>query len=173
MERWFYSGSKDPVSRYMSNFQRTPSDLVPSDGNRYGSVEALFQAQKFDYLVGGPRPDLKEPFTSTGSLGSASHYSGLAIKRASGKATFKRLGLVLDVERWNAASGRIMRDALTLRWHNDPKLRRVVAECLAAGEVLLHFQRGQHYRTKSGVVFGRDPLRIGETLTELSRAGEP
>lgn len=165
--RWFWSKSADPVSKYLSNFQASPVPLVAPDGNKYPSVEALFQAQKFDYLVGGPRPDLKEPYTSSGHLGTGSPD---AVKKASGKAAFKKLGVALDVAKWNSVSGTVMRDALTLRWAADSRLRNNVRDCLAAGEELRHFLRGQHYQQRDGSVFGYDPLRVGEILTELGCA---
>jgi predicted NAD-dependent protein-ADP-ribosyltransferase YbiA (DUF1768 family) len=164
---WFWSKSANPALKYVSNYQPCPVPIVDDDGKKYRSVEALFQGQKFNYLVGEPRPDLKERYTTSGCLGAGSSD---ALKRASGKAAFKKLGVALDVAKWNAVSRTIMRDALTRRWAIDPRLRDIVQNCVDAGEQLRHFQRGQHYRRPDGSVFGLDPLSVGETLMELARS---
>lgn len=166
-ERWFYSKSADGISASMSNFCKLPVPIRDKYGNTYDTVEAYIHAQKFGYLVGGEeRPDLRALFTTAGAIGC---QSSAAVKRAGGRASFKKLGVALNVKAWESHRRRVMEDAVRLRWAVDAKFRRVVVGCLDRGEELHHFQRGVYYKCKkTGVIVGTDNS-LGELLMALGK----
>ena len=173
-EVWVFARAKDPRASYLSNFTRMtgkplavvlPEQTTPTE---FQSVELAFHACKFFCLVGGSRPDLAAEFAVGGRLGG---LEGAAQKSAGGKKAFRERGVTLDLEKWGAMVGEVLRMCVHARAAVDSTMRTYLRQLCEAGTHIRHYVRFQHYRGADGKLVG-DPSHddLGLLLTEIGAA---
>ena len=105
------------------------------DGKVFVSIEMAFHYEKFKRT---DRADLGEVYIKGGIFDSDPGKG----KVYSGKASMKKLGCKLDVERWNKESVGVMRNLVNLRKERDEIFRSIILSAKESGVPLLHFERG-------------------------------
>ena len=134
----FFSKSKNPEHRYLSNFQFLDEGFIIDDGfafdemigRKFHSIENAFQASKlccasFD----------KE------HLDTIEKVSPLEARRYGSKANFKKHNKELDVSEWNKISTPIMKHLLFLRYESDQRFRKLINDANEENVFLCHFER--------------------------------
>ena len=169
----FYSKSKAPIAKYISNSQLLSKGLeIPPTypvrgmvGWAFPTIEHAFQATKI-YLSGG------EDLARTLSSPSGDGMDALAVKRAGGRAAFKATNITLDFGQWNSISPSVMRSLVHARSAVDPEYARILAATVRLGISLRHFERsgeksiwGGHFRKGDGMWVGQN--RLGSIMTSV------
>lgn len=175
----FYSKTEDEgqgiLLRSLSNF--FPSPVIYKE-EEYPTVEAGFHAAKTDFLsklaaqldempraevVRTLKKRLQDPATSPPEA-----------KRLGSRGSFAKLGLDLDVEKWNAARKEVMKSLLQSRYARDARFRLLVDKCKEHSIKLLHFDR-----TRNSFWGGVRDKRTGQWRGEntlgvlMGQLGEP
>ena len=140
---FFYSKSKPDGSTLGAfiHWRRQLSAFWPCfesleiDGNLFRSIETAFHYEKFKRTN---KPELGQLYIEDGSFDG---FEGKG-KVYSGKASMKKLGCSLDVERWNKESVSTMRNLILLRFSKDEQMRNIINDARDKGIHLLHFERG-------------------------------
>lgn len=111
------------------------SESLEIDGNLFRSIELAFHYEKFKRT---DKPELGKVYILGGQFdgdeGKGKVYSG--------KASMKKLGCSLDVERWNEESVGVMRNLIQMRFSKDIVLRSILNDAKEKNVHLLHFERG-------------------------------
>jgi ribA/ribD-fused uncharacterized protein len=179
----FYSKSKDPRARVLSNF--SASDVTFERGGvafHFPSVEHAFQAGKWSLC------DVAwaAQFEVGGVVGKMTAEQA---KAEGNRKAFAERGCTLPTGRWESIRDAVMEEAVRARLANDERFREVLRE---SGDAhLLHFERSgakSHwggYKSKtSGEMFGenvlglllmrlREELRAAEAPPQGGGAGAP
>ena len=156
----FWSRSKNPAHRYLSNFQPSPL-VIPSDffisyvtGYTFPSVENAFQACKYAYSDG---PIHIQELTGC---------SAKEAKSMGSKGGMKKRRTVLDVKTWNSVSYECMSELLKLRFDQDPQFRDTI---LSTDGKFYHIETRPPYVwggcMKDGVWVGQN--RLGEIMNSF------
>ena len=146
--------------RYLSNFQHVEGRgmcvTMPDDSRQwFRSIELAFHAHKFYYLAVESRPDLAVALSSDGVRGGV---TGAAQKSAGGKAAMRRLGVALDVQRWNAVAPAVLEKLVFSRAEHDPAYVNHCRDLVRSGYTIAHY---------SGRGGDKDHLGLGPALTRL------
>jgi predicted NAD-dependent protein-ADP-ribosyltransferase YbiA (DUF1768 family) len=111
------------------------SESLEIDGNLFRSIELAFHYEKFKRT---DKPELGQVYIEGGQFdgdeGKGKVYSG--------KASMKKLGCKLDVEKWNEESVGVMKTLVYMRWKNDVEFRSIISDAKKNNIPLLHFERG-------------------------------
>lgn len=150
----YYSKSKHPLAKYLSNFCILPRGLQVNDKS-YSSVEAAFQVAKLDYLQKESKMKeeeiaaLKKKFEKGKEFDKenpkSKGYVDTSVKTKGGRPFFRRNGLVLNMDEWNKNRVAVMRKLVQLRLDQDPKFQALIKACKEAGIELKHFERSGHF----------------------------
>lgn len=124
----FYSKSKDPKLKYLSNFENIK---IEYKGRKYNSVEHGFQAMK--YII-SERDDIGKLFEIGGKY---SELSCKEVKKIGSRIGFKNNGCTLDNLLWNIKRVEVMEDLIKARYLTDEKFRNIISKY----DNLLHFER--------------------------------
>lgn len=162
----YFSRSKNPVARYLSNFcvilgnlEIENDEKFPVDFSsvKFSSVEHAFHYCKLFYLDSkktsiepAELKATKKKFTANGEFNQdAQKANGMVlstIKSKGGKKFFKDNKMVLDIVKWNQDRVPIMRKLLRARYEQDPQFQEIIKECASANIQLKHFGvRGEHF----------------------------
>lgn len=163
-ELWFFSGSKDPRARYLSNFASYKNFFKD---RFYHTLEAAFQAAKADPKFSDGTPEAREEYCK--ALQEAT--TGLKAKQLGSKSGFRNFGLTLNVPAWEDGKLEIMRCLLAVRAEADDKFSNTVLTLVSEGYVLKHFVRGKHYRSKTGELVSKCKMSslMGDWIVEFSQ----
>lgn len=111
------------------------SKPIEIDGNLFRSIELAFHYEKFKRTN---KPELGNVYILGGQFdgdeGKGKVYSG--------KASMKKLGCSLDVNKWNRESVGVMRNLVRMRFNYDVEMQSIIKEAREKGIILLHFERG-------------------------------
>lgn len=160
----FWSRSKNPAHRYLSNFQLLPQGLcIPNDffisyvtGYTFPTVENAFHACKYAYS--------DEPL----GIQELMYCSPREAKSIGSKGGMKKRGATLDVETWNRVSFECMSELTKLRFEQDPQFRETI---LTAEDDFYHIESRPPYIwggcMKHGKWIGQN--RLGNILNNLKK----
>lgn len=160
----FWSRSKNPAHRYLSNFQVLPRGLhIPNDffisyvtGYTFPTVENAFQACKYAYS--------NDPL----SIQELTCCSPREAKSMGSKGGMKKRGTTLGVDTWNAVSFECMSELLKLRFEQDPQFRDTI---LKEEDDFYHIETRPPYIwggcMKHGKWIGQN--RLGNILNNLKK----
>lgn len=174
----FHSKSANAVARVLSNFHPMPTgvvyripraseDVIPKAlwDRSAPTVEHAFQAVKIA-LVDEQHPLLERILDERTTTASGARTLG-------GQRSFRKSGLCLDMARWNAVSGDVMRALVKARYVVDHTFRNALAVALKQG-VPLHFERsgarskwGGHFEKATGEWRGANEL--GKILYDVGK----
>jgi hypothetical protein len=186
---------KDPdAARWLA--PSAPFAIKDTDGTEYPSVEHYLAAKKYE--LASNKPELgKELFARTGTIHqeflrqrateSAQGARALTAEREhdllkaerkkvqdeSAPATFKKYRATFDDTAWFTVKDKELEKALTYRWENDARLRRIVEAAKAKGLYLLYYTgvgSGSDLggkRTDKGFIDGEN--KVGEILMRLAK----
>lgn len=176
MNLQFYSKSKDDLSssptfdnpniplnwrKHLSNYWEQP---IKIQGLVYPSGEHYFHAMKVKRASNKPDEFLR--FTIHGDIKSPSDA-----KKAGGKGGFKKMGLMLDFDKWNKVRDDTQREIIEARYRQHPVYKEVMDEAKKKGAVFRHFERsgeksywGGHVSKETGEWVGGN--RLGILMTE-------
>lgn len=150
----FHSRGSEANARVLSNFQKC---LILADDGWYPSVEHIFQARK---VACSSRPELASVFMVGGEVGNKIAKEA---KKAGSKEEFKKLGCVLDVQRWESVKEAAMEEAVRARLACDKSFENALVA--TGNKTLLHVERsGRHSEwggcvdSETGMVVGRNKL---------------
>ena len=154
----FFSKSKDPDSKYLSNF--TPAALQ-IDGKQYPSVEHYFQAQKYSCTIGGPSTKIMDKFAVGGEYAT---LTASKVKSLGGKAAMTKLQVTMDMNCWLKKRNDVMRTALTTRFATDQHFRDLVQYADDKEIQLYHFERSSEKKPSywGGFIVKMTGMFIGE-----------
>ena len=132
----FWSKSKHPDHRYLSNFELIPGGIhIPDDfsihnvrGITFPSIENAFQACKYAF---SDHPTLMTYLESC---------SPKEAKSAGSKTGMKKRKTTLDVSKWNAVSFECMSKLLHVRYHTDQRFRNIIEEARENGKMFYHLE---------------------------------
>lgn len=161
----FYSKSKEPNLKYLSNFE--PSDVkIKVYGNTmiFPSIEHGFQAMK--YVVSDQMQIAKE-FEKGEKYGFRSPKD---IKKEGGKMAFKKRKVSLKVIQWEENKLRIMKKLVNSRYTSDAKFRHIVDKIKSNGYKLFHYEGTRGRRVSYWG--GSWPASIKDLRDQLNFNGE-
>lgn len=167
----FFSKSKNPDARYLSNFTDTdglkienvcfPTSNSVLENKVFPSIEHAFQGYKLA-ISNAPESIINSLIDST---------DGKEVKRMGSKKFFKENGLVLDISSWTSKSMNLMRYLVRQRLHIDLKYREIIKNAIDNDIKLYHFERsgrkslwGGFFEKQTGVWVGGN--RLGKMLME-------
>jgi len=160
----FWSRSKNPAHRYLSNFQLLPRGLrIPSDffisyvtGYTFPTVENAFQACKYAY--------------SDNPLGiqELTCCSPREAKSMGSMGGMKKRGTTLDVETWNNVSFECMNELIKLRFEQDSQFRETI---LHTEDDFYHIETRPPYIWGGCMKYGKwiGQNRLGNILNRLKK----
>lgn len=156
----FWSRSKNPAHRYLSNFQLLPHGLrIPRDffisyvtGYTFPTVENAFQACKYAY---SDNPlGIQELTTGSEKYGFDEWY--------------EKHKTTLDVDTWNAVSFECMSELLKLRFEQDPQFRDTI---IHTEDNFYHIETRPPYIWGGCMKYGKwvGQNRLGNILNSLKK----
>lgn len=177
---YFYSKSRGYIEKYLSNFTHLDRPIKWKT-QRFPTVEHAFQASKYLYTEPERRPDLFKRFAVGQDYGK---LPAAKVKSLGGRAAMKRLGVTLDMTRWNQVNRDIMKSLIRLRVKTDKLFREILKKANKDGMRFFHFERSGK-RSYWGGFFPAEAKRVhepkpaakhfvgrnelGKILTEVSR----
>eukprot|EP00940_MAST-03C_sp_MAST-3C-sp2_P000179 g179.t1 len=166
----------------LSNFSECRLSLL---GRTYRSVEHGFQAAKY-LLFSEPRANA----IRFAKIFESPDLTSSDAKRKGGRAHMEKLGIALDISRWNRHRRDVMLALLRSRWHADESFRSILIETHRQRLQLVHFERsgarsfwgGCVAKDGSSTIKGRNELgnmlmrlrdeHVESRLRALRRVGE-
>ena len=137
---YFFSKSKDPDYKYLSNFQITPEPLLFM-GAPFRSIEHAFQAAKFLSLKGRKPAETISLFLKFSTRGPYGGLDPAKVKSLGGKGSFKKEKVELDIKEWNRSAPLVMKELVVARCQVDPKYRHLLKNAAQKGIRFFHFER--------------------------------
>ena len=163
----FYSKSKNPDARYLSNFTifeegylviepdifSTPNNILKN--KKFPSIEHAFQGYKL--AISNASEKIIDDLIKT--------TDAKIVKQMGGKTFFKNNNLVLDIPKWNNMSDKFLRYLVRQRLHVDDKYKNIVQSCVKNNIKLYHFDRageksrhGGYFQKSTGNWVGKNLL---------------
>ena len=163
----FYSKSKDPDAKKLSNFHQ-PAEPLLIDGVKYATIEHRFQAAKYESSKCDDEKVAPPDFSTT------AHMSAVQAKN---KGSRKGMGSKwhLDVNLWNARRIEVMQTAISARFEQDAEFREIAIRFRKEHKLLLHFERGKDPFWGARVSENKSLVgsnKLGEIIMELADATE-
>ena len=155
-EQWFFSGSKDDESKYLSNF--TSHDR----GAKYPSIESQFQAMKFCYSD-NPQHRLTIDWANASPKDCRSFGS---------KTYFRKHHIQLNVSKWEKDKVPIMWELLKIRYKKDPCFRNILKKSKKNNVRLMHYSLrdkfwGAYRKKATNELIGKNML--GKLMSQLTK----
>lgn len=172
-EVWFYFKSVEPDHKYLSNFQHIPGGInvmMPDFENKltFNSIELAFHAMKYYFCNISPEKSYEYAKKLSVLDPEGKTLQGVDQKTVGSKGSFKRLGLSLDISRWNLAMPCVMTYLVQARALVDKKYVEICRDIIRRGYTIRHWTRMKNYRSKNGeLVGGRDLL--GGILEDMAK----
>ena len=163
----FFSKSKGYDAKYLSNFTVLTIPLCVADdypielirNKQFPSVEHAFQASKIAFS-GGDESHVQR--METGSVDAITPHE---CKHMGSKASFKKLGLQLDIVTWSKLSRELMQYLLIARTRVDTRFIHIISSNRRLGKQHMHFERsgaksvwGGSFEQSSGIWKGENFL---------------
>ena len=125
---YFFSKSKGFLEKRLSNFYPSP---VYYNGFMYPSIENAFQAAKYEC---SSKPGIAEELAER-------RVTPAMAKSLGSKSGMKKRGAVLDVNKWNAKSVRMMKQLVNSRMKTDGLYREIILKARKDKVPFFHFER--------------------------------
>ena len=137
---YFFSKSKNPDYKYLSNFQVLPQPLIFL-GAPFRSIEHAFQAAKFLSLKGRRPAETVELFLKFSTRGPYGMLDPNKVKSLGNKGSFKKQKVELDIKEWNRSAPLVMKQLVSARVQVDPKYRDLLIRAARHNLRFMHFER--------------------------------
>lgn len=161
----FWSRSKHPDHRYLSNFESVPGGVRIHDdffilymrGRTFPSIENAFQACKYAFS------------DNPSCMTALETCSPKEAKSAGSKTGMKKKKTTLDVKLWNKMSYECMSELLNIRYHSDERFKRIIDDARSEGKTFGHIETRGSYLwggcMKNGQWVGEN--RLGKIMNDL------